>query len=331
MTLTRHLLTIRELEVEFQVYEGRLHVLDGIDLALRRGEKLGLVGESGCGKSTLGKCVVRRVRPVRGTIVFSSPESGADVDITRIGNAEWKKLRKEIQMIFQEPGAALNPVFTVGDQLQAAIRCSARTHLGRHQVRRRAIESLHEVQLPDPERLMRNYPFQLSGGMQQRICIAMALGTNPSLLIADEPTTALDVTIQEQILQLLNGLVRRHETAVLFITHSLGVVREIADRVCVMYAGHVVESAPTEALFTNPRHPYTRGLIAAVPKLTGGGITEGIPGHVPSYFNPPTGCRFCTRCAKAVPVCFEHRPAITSVGMLHSVACVLYGREHYEQ
>ena len=327
MTQAHDLLRITDLQVDFNTFEGCLHVLDRVSITARMGEKVGLVGESGCGKSTLGRCIVRRVRPVAGEIIFWSERLNNVEDIVSVTDSIWKQLRKQIQMIFQEPGAAINPVFTVGDQLRAAIRFSAPTHIGKSQIQRRAIELLQEVQLSDPERIMSSYPFQLSGGMQQRICIAMALGVQPSLLIADEPTTALDVTIQEQILRLFNDLVSYHRTAVIFITHNLGVVREIADRVYVMYAGQVMESATTDELFENPMHPYTRGLISAVPKLTGGGIIEGIPGHIPSYLDPPTGCRFCTRCPDVVPKCDEARPPIGSINASHEVACFLYGGE----
>jgi peptide/nickel transport system ATP-binding protein len=331
MMTSNGLLHVEGLRVEFNTYDGCLHVLENVSMSATRNEKVGLVGESGCGKSTLGRCIVRRIRPVGGEISFLSECLGRRTELLSIEKGLWRQVRKEIQMIFQEPGAAINPVFTVGDQLKAAIRFSARTPLGRRQVHNRAVESLQEVQLPDPERIMRSYPFQLSGGMQQRICIAMALGARPSLLIADEPTTALDVTIQEQILRLLNSLVAQQGTAVIFITHSLGVVREISDRVYVMYAGHVVETATSEELFEKPSHPYTRGLITAVPKLTGGGIVEGIPGKIPSYLDPPSGCRFRTRCAEAMPRCRELCPPIVSIAATHEVACFLYTEDPDER
>jgi len=187
------------------------------------------------------------------------------------------------------------------------------------------VSALHEVQLPDPKRIFNNYPVQLSGGMRQRVSVAMALATEPELLIADEPTTSLDVTIQDQVLRLLNGLVDQHETSVIFITHSLGVVREMADWVYVMYAGNIIEGARKEELFANPLHPYTHGLMNALPKLTGGGIAEGIPGRIPEYIDPPSGCRFHPRCPQAMKRCSESLPPVIHASDDHDVACFLYG------
>lgn len=320
------LLTVEDLHLEFEVFGGRLRVLDGVNLAVGAGERVGLVGETGAGKTTLMKAVLRLLptppaRIPRGRILFEGQ------DVLAMDGPALRALRgRGISMIFQDPTAALNPVFTVGQQLMAAIAGSAggrglpRTELGR-----RAVEALREVALPDPERLLRSYPLQLSGGMRQRVCIAMALSTRPRLLIADEPGTSLDVTIQDQVLRLLDELVERRRTAVIMITHSMGVVRERTDRVHVMYAGSIVEAAPTRRLFAEPRHPYTQALLRSVPRLTGGGVSQGIPGRMPSYLDPPPGCRFHPRCPHAMPVCRERKPAPVEVEPGHLVACFLYG------
>jgi peptide/nickel transport system ATP-binding protein len=232
-----------------------------------------------------------------------------------------------ISMIFQDPTAALNPVFTIGQQLEAVIRhASAETlRLPHNEIRERAITHLKEVALADPERLLDSYPVQLSGGMRQRVCIGMALSTNPELLIADEPGTALDVTIQDQVLRLLHRLVEAKSNSVVLITHTLGVVRQTTDRVYVMYAGNMVEVAPTKKLFASPAHPYTQGLMAAVPKLTGAGIASGLPGRIPAYLNPPTGCRFHPRCPHVMPVCKREKPTFFQLDDDgHQAACFLY-------
>lgn len=318
------LLAIRDLHVEFKVYEGRLRVLNGVELLVNKGERVGLVGEAGCGKTTTMKCILRILptppgRITKGEILFHGR------DVLKMSAQEIHRVRgRGVAMIFQDPTAALNPVFTIGDQLMAVIKYGSRDTLSHKEIKERAVTALREVQLPDPERILTCYPVQLSGGMRQRVCIAMALSTEPELLIADEPTTSLDVTIQDQILRLLNALVERRETSVIFITHSLGVVREMADRVYVMYAGNIVENASKEELFSHPMHPYTVGLMTAVPKLTGGGIAEGIPGRIPDYLNPPSGCRFQPRCPKALPRCAEGVPDLVPVGEDHEVACYLF-------
>jgi len=315
------LLKIEDLHVEFKVYEGVLRVLNGVQLIVNPGERVGLVGEAGCGKTTTMKCILQILpsppsRTTEGRIFFN------ERDIRQMKAHEIQDVRgKGISMIFQDPTAALNPVFSIGDQLTTVIRCNSRTTLSKKGIHQRAITALREVQLPDPNRIFDGYPIQLSGGMRQRVCIAMALATEPELLIADEPTTSLDVTIQDQILRLLNELVDEHGTSVIFITHSLGVVREMADRVYVMYAGSIVEGAEKSELFSNPLHPYTRGLMSAVPKLTGGGIAEGIPGRIPDYLDPPSGCRFHPRCPYATEECKAERPELTRIRGSHEVAC----------
>lgn len=318
------LLDIRDLYVEFKVYEGKLKVLNGVFLSVREGQRVGLVGEAGCGKTTTMKCVLRILpsppgRITKGEILFR------EEDILRMAPRKVQLIRgRGISMIFQDPTAALNPVFTIGDQLMTVIRYGSRNSLPKKEIRQRAIKALQEVQLPDPERILASYPIQLSGGMRQRVCIAMALSTEPELLIADEPTTNLDVTIQDQVLRLLNELVERRNTSVIFITHSLGVVREMADWVYVMYAGNIIEGGAKEELFREPLHPYTRGLMRAVPKLTGGGIAEGVPGRIPDYLDPPPGCRFHPRCEHAMPRCSQEKPPFLPVTGGHRVACFLY-------
>jgi len=319
--MTGSLLHVQGLEVEFKVYEGVLKVLSKVQMAVHEGERVGLVGEAGCGKTTTMKCVLRILpsppgKITAGQILFHGR------DVLKMTFQQVQRVRgRGIAMIFQDPTAALNPVFTIGDQLMSVIKYGSRDSLSAREVRSRAVAVLREVQLPDPERILTNYPIQLSGGMRQRVCIAMALSTEPELLIADEPTTSLDVTIQDQILRLLNALVERRSTSVIFITHSLGVVREMADRVYVMYAGSIIESAAKEELFSNPLHPYTQGLMRAVPKLTGGGIAEGIPGRIPDYLNPPAGCRFQPRCPHAWARCANEVPILIEVGQGHEVAC----------
>jgi peptide/nickel transport system ATP-binding protein len=230
-------------------------------------------------------------------------------------------------MIFQDPTAALNPVFSIGEQLEAVIKYSAPAGnaYSQREVHQRAASALQEVALADPERLLRSYPVQLSGGMRQRVCIGMALATNPKLLIADEPGTSLDVTIQDQVLRLLRKLVEEHNTSVILITHTLGIVRETTSRVYVMYAGNMVETAATEKLFSQPLHPYTQGLISTVPRLTGGGIASGVPGRIPDYHNPPKGCRFHPRCPYVMDICRHEKPPAYQLDSEHAVACFLYG------
>ncbi len=316
------LLEIRDLHVEFTGYRGTARVLHGVDLRVGRGEKVGLVGETGCGKSVAVKAVLGLFRSPRARVWGEVWFRGRNLLALRPG--ELQRIRgRDITMIFQDPLAALNPVFSVGDQLLDVI---ARGRDGRptaREGREKALAILHEVALPDPERIMRTFPVQLSGGMRQRILIAMALVNHPDLIIADEPGTALDVTIQEQILVLMRSLVEAKGISVLLITHNLGVVRETTDRVYVMYAGAIAETAPTTRLFRAPQHPYTQGLLASVPKLTGEGVPRGIEGMIPDYFAPPPGCRFAPRCPHAQTRC-QQPPPWVGVGPEHGVACVLY-------
>jgi peptide/nickel transport system ATP-binding protein len=319
------LLDIRDLYVHFDVYGGTLKVLDGVNFVVESGQKVGLVGETGCGKTTTMKAILRilPMPPARipgGEIYFKGQ------DVLRMGQSALRKVRgKGISMIFQDPTAALNPVFTVGQQLGAVVKHSVEgKRPSKKQIREQAMIPLREVALPDPERMLESYPIQLSGGMRQRVCIAMALAGSRELLIADEPGTSLDVTIEDQILRLLHRLVEEKNVSVILITHTLGVVRELTDRVYVMYAGNMVEVAATEELFDNPLHPYTHGLMAAVPRLTGGGVSDGIPGRIPEYIDPPPGCRFHPRCSQAMDICRQEKPAFYKLGDDHEVACFLY-------
>ena len=316
------LLQIRDLHASFVSYRGLARVLNGVNLTVGRGEKVGLVGETGCGKLLTMRAVLGLLQPprarVRGEIWF------AGRNLLALPSRELEQIRgREIAMIFQDPMAALNPVFTIGDQLLDVIARHPKGRPSATEAWERALAILREVALSDPERVMRAYPVQLSGGMRQRVLIAMALVNEPALVIADEPGTALDVTIQEQILLLMRSLVDAKGLSVLLITHNLGVVRALTDRVYVMYAGSIAETAPTADLFRTPKHPYTQGLLASVPKLSGEGVPRGIEGMIPDYLAPPPGCRFAPRCPFAQPRCQQPPPWVT-VDTDHQVACVLY-------
>lgn len=320
------LLEIKNLHVHFKVYGGVLKVLDGVQFKVYPGEKVGLVGETGCGKTTTMKAILRILpmppaRIPQGEILFKGE------DTLKMRSHQLDKLRgRGISMIFQDPTAALNPVFTIGQQLGPVIQHALENNkkLSRAEIRELSVKPLREVGLADPERLLDAYPIQLSGGMRQRACIGMALSTNPELLIADEPGTSLDVTIQDQVLRLLHNLVKQKGTSVILITHTLGIVRQLTDRVYVMYAGNMVEIAPTRKLFARPLHPYTQGLMAAVPKLSGGGVAGGIPGRLPQYLDPPQGCRFHTRCPYVMDICQRQKPPYFMAEADHEVACFLY-------
>jgi peptide/nickel transport system ATP-binding protein len=231
-------------------------------------------------------------------------------------------------MIFQDPSAALNPVFTIKEQMYDIIRISADEHLSTSQVHERAVGFLKQAALPEPDRILDSYPFQLSGGMKQRVNIAFALISAHELLVADEPGTSLDVTIEDQIMRLLKQIVDERGLSIILISHALGTVKNFVDRVYVMYAGTIVEEGPTDQVFNDPRHPYTRMLIDSIPKLTGGGVPEGILGQVPSYLTPPNGCRFVTRCPYKMPVCDGAMPALYSVGGGQVAACYLYDEKY---
>ncbi|MDR2089951.1 MAG: ABC transporter ATP-binding protein [Clostridiales Family XIII bacterium] len=320
----RYAVEVKDLFVSFRTFKGYAKVLNGVSLHVRRGEKISIVGETGCGKTTtvnaIAQILASQARIDGGEILFRG------VDELKMGKKELRDLRSGgISMIFQDPIASLNPVFTIGAQLREVIRYSGADGANNKEARRRmAMNALAETSLPDPERIMENYPFQLSGGMRQRICIAMALATPRDLIIADEPTTNLDVTIQDQVLKTIRGRVEDKGSALILITHSLGVAREVADRIYVMYAGNMIESAPADRIFKKSLHPYTQALMDCIPKLSGGGIAGGIAGRVPNYFSPPPGCRFEPRCRHASAICREKMPGMSEVEEDHSVACFLY-------
>jgi len=325
----QYMLEIRDLHVYFRVYEGVSRVLDGVSLYVAKGERVGFAGETGCGKTVTMKAVMGMLKIPPAII----PHGEIFLDgrnVLKMSQRELLQIKgTEISMIFQDPMNALNPVFAIGEQLCDVIRFARRhrssgVNLSKKEVHDKATAALEEVRLPDPERIMTNYPLELSGGMRQRVLIAMALVNEPSFLIADEPGTALDVTIQAQILDLLSELVKNRRISVLLITHNLGVIQETTERVYIMYAGQVVETAPTAVLFKNPKHPYTQGLLASVPRLTGGQIAEGIPGTVPDYIDALSGCRFYPRCSHAMPVCSMKKPPFIMLKPDQYVACYLY-------
>ncbi len=318
------LLEVSDLQVHFQTDRGVNRAVDGISFQIDKGEALAIVGESGCGKSVTSMSVLRLLPTPPGRIAGNVWFRGED--LTRKTEREMRRLRGgEISMIFQEPMSSLNPVYTVGRQISEAVRLHTKTNASK--ARQRAIEMLTLVGIPSPEKRVDEYPHQLSGGMRQRAMIAMALACDPALLIADEPTTALDVTIQAQILDLLRDLRERTGTAILLITHDLGVVAEFAERVLVMYAGRKVEEANVADLFARPRHPYTVGLMNAVPKL--GRAREGaareklmeIPGRVPDLTKELKGCVFAPRCPRAEDVCSRIDPGLEEKAGGHFAAC----------
>jgi peptide/nickel transport system ATP-binding protein len=319
-----HLLEIRGLVTDFATDDGTVRAVDGVDLTIDRGETLGIVGESGCGKTVTALSALKLIQMPPGRI------AGGEIlwlgrDLVPLGPAQMRRIRgKEIGIVFQEPMTSLNPVYSVGAQIAEAVR--EHEGLGRRGAFDRAVEMLDLVHIANPGRRARDYPHQFSGGMRQRVMIAMALSCNPQLLIADEPTTALDVTIQAQILDLLGELKSQFGTAIMLITHAMGVVAETAQRVVVMYAGKVVEEAPVAELFARPRHPYTQGLIRSIPRLDKAGAKtrlEAIPGTVPSLADLPPGCRFAPRCRFAMPICTAAVPPLREVAPGHKVACVL--------
>ena len=320
----QHLLEIRGLKTHFATEDGMVHAVDGVDLAIDRGETLGVVGESGCGKTVTALSVLKLIATPPGRIV-AGQILWRGRDLVPLSPDEMRSIRsKEIGIVFQEPMTSLNPVYTVGAQIAETVR--EHEGLGRRAALEKAVEMLRLVHIPSAQRRVHDYPHQFSGGMRQRVMIAMALSCNPQLLIADEPATALDVTIQAQILELIAEMKERFGMAVMLITHAMGVVAETAQRVAVMYAGKVVEEAPVGELFSRPRHPYTRGLIRSIPRIDRAGRKErlaAIAGVVPSLLEPPPGCRFAARCEFAMPVCTAATPPLRRIASDHEVACVL--------
>jgi peptide/nickel transport system ATP-binding protein len=321
-----HLLEVKNLQTHFPTRAGLVRAVDGVSFYVDEGELVGLVGESGCGKSITALSVMRLIAPP-GKVVGGEVWFGGE-SLLAASEARMRQIRgDDIAMIFQDPMTSLNPVYTVGEQIAEALRLHR--NLGRRQAREAAVEAMREVSIPDPGRRADDYPHQLSGGMRQRVMIAMALACDPRLLIADEPTTALDVTIQAQILELIDELRRTRNLAVLLITHDLGVVAEVADRVCVMYTGRVVEESPVEELFARPKHPYTEGLLRSVPKLSSEDVgraerLQTIEGTVPKPTNLPPGCHFAPRCPHRMPRCTEGDIPLYPLDGGASVRCVLY-------
>ncbi len=320
------LLNVQDLKVEFPTLRGTIHALQGVSFQLHRRETLGLAGETGCGKSVTALAILRLISPPgrisHGRIVFEGR------DLLTVSEAEMRTLRgSQISMILQEPKMALNPVIRVGDQVAETLLVHDHT-LSRRAAEGQAVEMLATLGIPDPHRMARRYPHELSGGMAQRVMIAMMLVTRPKLLIADEPTSALDVTIQAQILELIKALKREIHTAVLLITHDLGVMAETCDRVAVMYAGSVVEQGPVKTVLKRPQHPYTQGLLRTIPDDVGPDQPLfSIRGQVPSLLQPPTGCAFAPRCDRAMPECARAVPPRYALAMDHHVACFLYRGE----
>jgi oligopeptide/dipeptide ABC transporter ATP-binding protein len=320
------LLQVNSLQTHFLTRLGVIRAVDSVSFRVEGGEMLGLVGESGCGKSITALSIMRLVAPpgriVGGEILFEGE------DLLSLSDDRMRQIRgNDIAMIFQDPMTSLNPVYKVGEQIAEALRLHR--GLSRGEARRGAIAAMEEVAIPDPSRRAGDYPHQLSGGMRQRVMIAMALACDPKLLIADEPTTALDVTIQAQILELLDVLRRTRKLGVLLITHDLGVVAEVADRVAVMYTGRIVEESPVDELFARPRHPYTEGLLRSVPRLTAEHVKkamrlETIEGVVPSPLALPAGCHFAPRCAHRMPRCTQGDIPLYQLEDEVQVRCVLY-------
>ncbi|MCS7350479.1 MAG: ABC transporter ATP-binding protein [Anaerolineae bacterium] len=323
------LLEVRDLRTYFFTEDGVVKAVDGVSFHVRRGEILGLVGESGCGKSVTSLSIMRLITPpgriLGGQVLFDG------MDLLKLPEPEMVRLRgSRISMIFQQPVSCLNPVFKIGDQIAEVFQ--VHEGLSRIEGWKRAIELLQMVGIPDSERRAHSYPHELSGGMAQRVMIAMALALGPELLIADEPTTALDVTIQAQILDLMRELQRHMHTAIILITHDMGIVAEMCDRVAVMYAGQIIEEADVRTIFRNPQHPYTRGLLGSIPVM---GVVkprlDTIPGTVPNLINLPPGCRFAPRCqarlehrARLGNLCLEENPPLFHTGPGHQVRCWLY-------
>ncbi|MCF4129685.1 ABC transporter ATP-binding protein [Methylobacterium sp. SyP6R] len=319
------LLAIEDYHLAIPTFDGPARVLNGINLALSEGETLGIVGESGCGKTVLARSILGigpgRAQRTGGRILFEGR------DVAAFSERDWRSVRGvKIAMIFQDPMTYLNPLFTIGRQLGDAIAAHARAHgaprPAQAERRARAAALLAQVALREPERVLDSYPHQLSGGMRQRVLIALALSGKPRLLIADEPTTALDVTVQAQVLRLLRDLVETLALTVVMISHDVGAIAALTARVAVMYAGNVVEEGPTARVLARPLHPYTSGLLAALPEIDGEiRRLQGVPGTIPSLIDPPSGCRFHPRCAHATAICTTERPAMRRADPSHSVAC----------
>ncbi len=323
---TSKLIELRDLKTYFYTEDGVVKAVDGVSFSIEKQKTLGVVGESGCGKSVTALSIMGLIPMPPGKILGGSiiyHRNGQEIDLTKLDpkGKQYREIRgNEIAMIFQEPMTSLNPVYTIGNQIMEAIILHQK--VGKREARARAIEMLKAVGIPSPEQRIDEYPHQLSGGMRQRAMIAMALSCNPSLLIADEPTTALDVTIQAQILDLIRKLQSEFHMALMMITHNLGVIAEMADDVVIMYMGKVVEEAPVRDIYHNPTHPYTIGLMESIPALTRKKERlKPIKGMVPDPYNLPKGCPFEPRCPEAMEICREQMPELKEVRPKHRVAC----------
>ncbi|MTW87193.1 ATP-binding cassette domain-containing protein [Virgibacillus dakarensis] len=327
--MTEPLLKITDLKTHFFGDDGVVIAVDGVTITVNKGETVGIVGESGCGKSVTSLSIMRLLQDTPGQVVGGSIEF-ENKNILEISEKEMRGIRgNDIAMIFQEPMTSLNPVYKIGKQLEEAIRLHLK--YDKKRAHKHAIRMLELVGLPRAKQLMNEFPYQLSGGMRQRVMIAMAMACSPKLLIADEPTTALDVTIQAQILELMQELRETSETAIMLITHDLGVVAEMCDRVVVMYTGKVVEETDVITLFEDPKHPYTKGLIGSVPKLgENAEELDSIPGNVPTPYNMPNGCKFAPRCKFAMEKCWEIDPNLIETENDHLVRCLLFQNKQVE-
>ena len=321
------ILEVKDLYVDFYTYAGIVKAIDGVSFVVCEGETFCLVGETGCGKTVTSRALTRLVPPpgkiVRGEVLYHRADGV--VDLLKLSEDKLREIRgKEIAYIFQDPSAALDPLYTIGYQIGETM-IEHRTVRNWREALKKAVEVLKSVLLPDPEKRVKSYPHELSGGMKQRSVIGIGLSNEPRIIIADEPTSFLDVTIQAQIMELLMKLQEERKLTIILITHNMGLVAEVCDRVAVMYAGNIVELGPVDRIFKNPLHPYTRGLLKALPNpLTKIERLEAIPGTVPNLINPPSGCRFHPRCIHAMDVCRRVKPRLVEVEPGHFVSCHLY-------
>lgn len=326
--MSKPLLEIKGLHVGFKIFEGIIKVLDGVNIKVWPFEKIGIVGETGCGKTTTVKAIMR-ILTGNSLVTPKSEILFEGKNILRMNKSEIEQIRRnKIAMVFQDPTSSLNPVFSVGTQLNDIIKYTHKENKPgekklKEDFKQKIMQILKKVYLPDPERMYQSYPIQLSGGMRQRVCIAMALIGKKELLIFDEPGTSLDVTIKDQIFRLITQIINERKTSMILISHHLGDVKNVVERVYVMYAGYIAEVAKTKEFFDNPLHPYSKGLLLATPRLSGG-IGEGISGHIPNYANPPKGCRFHPRCEYRMSICSEKKPPLFNINDSHQVACFLF-------
>ena len=340
MNQSKLILEIKNLKIHFNTFEGTAQVVDGVSFSLHKGDTLGLVGETGCGKSITAKAILRLL-PTPPTRIASGEILFEDRDILKMDDPEIQQIRgNQIAMIFQDPVTFLNPVFTIEHQMVDVIVAHQKTRqkfirahdkagdgavIDKEAAKAKAIELLQHVRIPQAARRIRSYPHEFSGGMRQRVLIAMALSGSPQILIADEPTTALDVTIQAQILKLMKDLVQEHHNSVLLISHDLGVVAKLCTRIAVMYAGNIVETCPTATIFNRPLHPYTKGLLKSIPVFSSARERlQGIRGNIPNFVTPPPGCRFHPRCPEVMDICRQKKPELLEMSSGHQVSCFLY-------